>query len=445
MAAVLIGAGVFLYVRLESSLTATIDRGLDTRADDLATLVAAGSGPALARRVSSVGSAGESLDQVLDAHGRVLASSPGLEGTPALSRGEVERALGHRLAVDHKALPGYPGSWRLLVRSTGDATGAPVLVVVGAPLADRERELANFRRGLLIGGPIALLLASLVGYWVAAAALRPVDSMRRRATAISTARPGQQLPLPKSRDEIRHLGEALNDMLGRLEAAFARERRFVSDAGHELSTPLALLRTELELALRRERPPDELRQAVRSAIEENDRLARIAEDLLLLAPAADGTLPLHPERFEPQDLLARVAQRFEARASDQGRTIDVEPTAACAVQADPALLEQALGNLIENALRYGDGTIRLSALETDSSLELHVTDEGPGFPGDFLDRAFERFSRADPARRRGGVGLGLAIVDAIASAHGGSARAQNRPGGGADTSITLPGASTPSG
>ena len=169
--------------------------------------------------------------------------------------------------------------------------------------------MRSLRDELLIAGPIALLLATLAGYGLAGLALRPVESMRRRAAAISAERPGERLPVPQTGDEVERLGETLNEMLARLEAALLREREFVADAGHELRTPLALLRTELELALRHGEGVDELRQALRRSSEEVDRLAQLAEDLLLIARADQGQ-------------LAAAARRARAGRSARHRSVD---------------------------------------------------------------------------------------------------------------------------
>jgi two-component system, OmpR family, sensor kinase len=311
-------------------------------------------------------------------------------------------------------------------------------VVVGASLEGRAEALESLLGQLLVGGPIALLLSSLLAYGLAAAALRPVESMRREAEAVSAAEPGRRLPLPPSHDEIARLGTTINRMLGRLEAALARERRFVSDASHELRTPLAALHIELELALRRERTPEELRNALRSAAEETERLAHLAEDLLVLARAGGGQLPVRPEPLPAAGLLADVRERYGRRAAEAGRPLEVQADDRLRLSVDRLRAEQALGNLVENALRHGGGRILLQAHRHDGRIELHVRDQGQGFPPDFIGHAFEPFSRADPARACGGAGLGLAIVELIARAHGGGAHAANLDDG-TDAWLDLPG------
>jgi signal transduction histidine kinase len=260
--------------------------------------------------------------------------------------------------------------------------------------------------------------------------------MRREAEAVSAAEPGRRLPLPPGDDEIVRLGTTLNTMLDRLEGALARERRFVSDASHELRTPLASLRTELELALRRPRPAAELEAALRSAAEETERLSRLAEDLLVLARADGGGLPVHPERLPAAQLMAEVRERYAAQAARAGGAIEIE-AGQVEVVADRLRAEQALGNLVENALRHGRGRVRLLARRANGRVELHVQDQGPGFPPEFLDSAFDRFTRADSSRQGPGAGLGLAIVEVIARAHGGTAHAANLPQG-ADVWVELP-------
>jgi signal transduction histidine kinase len=225
-------------------------------------------------------------------------------------------------------------------------------------------------------------------------------------------------------------------MLARIGDGLARERRFVADASHELRTPLALLKTELELALRRARTTEELESAIRAAAEDTERLSRIADDLLLLARAEQGRVPIKREAVDVADVLETVAERFRPRARLEQRDLSVAPGDPLVVKGDRVLLEQALGNIVDNAFSHGAGPITLSADRRNGSAELHVRDEGGGFAADFLARAFERFSRGQKTSTDGS-GLGLAIVETIADAHEGHAHAANTNGGGADVWITL--------
>jgi len=338
--------------------------------------------------------------------------------------------------VDHSSLAGVHEPERLLAQPIV-FEGQPLIVVVGTSLDDRTSALSNLLTLLFIGGPVALVLASLAAYLTVGSALRPVEAMRRRAAEVSAAGSQQRLPVPPAHDELHSLGETLNAMLDRLEAAVERERAFVDDASHELRTPLAVHKAELEVALRYGATTEELRAAIASAIEEADRLSRLAEDLLFVARFDKGTPGLEPEPIEVGTLFEAVRKRLNGSAERDGRPILAEAPDGLIVNADRARVEQALQNMVENALRYGEGPVRMRASAVGDRVELHVSDSGPGFPADFLPRAFERFSRADRARSGEGSGLGLSIVDAVARAHGGRAMARNASEGGADVWIEL--------
>jgi heavy metal sensor kinase len=420
VAGVLAAMGLFIYLRVGGELLASADAGLQAQAVEVRANAEAGR-----RLTDSDATAGPSVAQLLTPAGAVVQSEP-----PSLP------PLPHARRLHTAQVPGLDGHWRILtVRQK--VRGQPRILVVGRSLHARDETLDRLGREYLIAAPVALLLAVLAGYGLAAAALRPVEAMRRRAAAVSAEAPGQRLPVPPARDEIHALAVTLNDMLERLERSFERERRFLSDASHELRTPLALLRGELELALSRPRTREELEASVRSAAEETERLSRLAEDLLLLARADQGQLPIRAERISVPELLDRVRTRFSTYAAELGRPLGVESAGEPAVDADALRVEQAVGNLVSNALEHGDGAVVLRSHTVDGRVEIHVTDEGRGFPEPFVSRAFDRFSRADGARASGGSGLGLAIVELIARAHGGDAHVANRRGGGSDAWISL--------
>lgn len=437
MTVVLVAVGAFLYLRFERDLDASVDQGLRSRADDVTALVRqSGSGLTGAGR-GSLTEEDESFAQILAPSGRVIDGTAVLRDRSLVTEAELSGARAGTIEVEREGVvePGEPA--RLLATPVRDQ-GQRLVVVVGTSLEDQREALGNLLALLAIGGPIALLLASLAGYGVAAGALRPVDAMRRRAAAIEDADPGQRLPVPPADDEIARLGDTLNAMLARLESALERERTFVSDASHELRTPLAILKTEIELALHAGRTREELHDALRSAGEETDRLAQLAEDLLVIARSDRGRLPVRLTSVDAADLLGGVKERFARRAAEQDRVVHVAAEPGLELTVDPLRMEQALGNVVDNALRHGGGPIHLAASQDDGIAALRVSDSGPGFPDGFLGQAFDRFTRADVARARGGTGLGLAIVAAIARAHGGVARASNRDGGGAEICIELP-------
>jgi signal transduction histidine kinase len=456
----LAAAGWLLDVRLSEDLSQSLDQSLRQRSQDLAVLVRDGVEP-LDFESTGLIERGESFAQVVDNHGSVLAASSSLRGRALLGPREVARAREGSVFFDRPSVPGLDEPARLLAVPV-PSRGGQVVLVVGATQGNRLETLATLRTEFFIGGPALLVAAALGGYLLSGAALRPVDLMRRRAQAITAHEPGQRLPLPAARDELARLGATLNDLLSRLEAALDRERKFVADASHELRTPLSLLRTELELALRHPRSAVELRRAIESTAEETSRLTQLAEDLLLMAAADQGRLPVRLGTLSVDDLLTRCAAHFEIELATQGRSMRIGTQAVPALVgaagptlvgaagpirdgvvvrtlvADGLRLEQALGNLIDNAVRHGAGDVCVFASQNRESIELHVTDQGPGFAADFLPRAFERFSRPDTGRTGGGTGLGLSITQAIARAHGGTAHAANRRERGADLWLTLP-------
>jgi two-component system OmpR family sensor kinase len=428
MTAVLAGTGWVLYSQLGSHLALALDRDLQLRAQDLGVLVNGGRRELPKVSGSRFVEHGESFAQLLGRNGRVVDATLPLGTSPLLTPTELRTVLRHPLYASRSQVVGLNEPARLL--ATPVRRG---VLVVGATLQNRAETLSSFRYELSIAGPIALLIASLVGYLLAGSSLRQVESMRRRAASISAETSGQRLPVPRTGDELQRLAETLNKMLGRLELALDRERGFVADAGHELRTPLALLRTELELALRQPTSPDALRSSVENAVLEVDRMSLLAEDLLLIAQSDRGALPLRVETVDVGGLFASLVNRF----GSGNRPVSTAGV-GLVVTGDRLRLEQALGNLVDNALRHGAGTIELSATASDGVVELHVRDGGPGFPPEFLGAAFERFTRADPARGGGSAGLGLSIVSVIAAAHGGTARAENMSPRGAHVWIELP-------
>ncbi|MCP9484249.1 MAG: ATP-binding protein [Gaiellaceae bacterium MAG52_C11] len=429
MALLLAATSVFLFLRLAATLDETVDDALEARTAELKQRLEQGD-----LRLSNADE-DESFVQVMGEQAPVAAATPNVGLEPVLAPAEVAHARAGAIRLELDAVRGLEGRVRVLATPV-----QRTILVVGASLEERDEALAGLLGELALIEPVALVLAALLGYALATAALHPVESMRSEAAAISAAQPGRRLSLPPTKDEVSRLGETLNAMLGRLEGALARERSFVAEASHELRTPLALLRAELELASSRPRSQAELEEVLRSAAEETDRLAQLADDLLVLARSDGGHLQILRAPMSVADLFATVARRFRSRAEHAGRAVEVGAPEALSISADRLRLEQALGNLVENAFRHGRGPVRLAALERGDCVELHVEDEGAGFPFEFLARAFERFGRADEARSGSGAGLGLAIAEVIAVAHGGSAHAANRASGGADVWLSIPSA-----
>jgi two-component system, OmpR family, sensor kinase len=406
----LVGASWFVYARLRADLDDRIDALLSARSTAAGELALdAGLGGV------AIEDPEESFVQLLGADGALLDQAGG--GRYAAVGGPVVADATVAGSILERDVPGIDGRARLLVRRLDHGH----VLVVGESLRDREDALGSVVNSFAVGGVAALVLAALVGSLLARAGLRPVEAMRRRAAAISLHQADEGLPLPATEDEIRRLGVTLNEMLARMRASYEREARFVADASHELRTPIAVVKTELDGALRGGDFGPRTRDALLAAVEECDRLAQLAEDLLVLAKADGGRIPLRPERVDLGALLVRVRDRFVDRAAERARSINLEVDGTSMVVADPERLRQALQNLVENALRHGKGTVTLRALDVPGGVVLEVSDEGRDLPGEFAPLAFERFTRAD--RTRDGAGLGLAIV----AAHGGSAAIDTPP------------------
>jgi signal transduction histidine kinase len=436
MVLVLAAAGLFVYLQLRADLDEGVDASLVSRADAVAASVAGSGGAGLDDAAAgALEDPEENLAQVLGADGSVVEEAGGAS-EPALTPGEVDEAATAPLIVE-RSVPGIEGTARVLARPLEDASSSGEVLAIGQSLEDRDETLSGLVTSFAIGGPVAVALASLIGYLLAAAGLRPVEAIRRRACEVSLGRGEERLPVPAAHDEVRRLGETLNEMLDRLRGSFERERRFVADASHELRTPVAVLKTELEGALRAGGHRPEVREALVAAVEECDHLAQLADDLLVVARAAEGGLPVRAEELRAQAVLEGVRRRFADRAEGRGRRIEVDAPDDLTLQADPQRMRQALGNLVDNALRYGEGEVTLSARAVDGAVAIDVADQGPGFDRDIASRAFERFTRGDSARTRGGSGLGMAIVHAVVEAHGGSAEIVPAEGGGR-VRISLP-------
>ena len=439
MVLVLAAAALFIYLRLQGSLNETINAGLRSRSDDAAALVRRSDVGLAEMQGGRLADSEEGFVQVLSPEGRFVDGTTATRA-PALPPEDTLRGLQAPTTLERR-VAGVEGTARILARPVASRRGF-LVVVTGSSLQDREEALSGLVTSFLIGGPIAVLLASGIGYLLASAGFAPVEAMRRRAERISLTRDGERLPLPSAQDEIRRLGETLNEMLERLQASFDRERQFVADASHELRTPLAVAKAELEAAIRFGGDGDKVHESLVAALEETDNLTQLAEDLLLIARAGDGQLPVRREQVEVRELLERTRHRFADRAREQGRDIVVDAPAGLTSSLDPLRSGQALGNLVDNALRHGAGDIRLSAREQNGAVEIEVGDQGSGFPTELAPRAFERFARGGNTSTRG-AGLGLAIVHTIAEAHGGSAEIVDGSSRGATIRLRIPLAAGP--
>ena len=420
MGVVLLVVGYFLYVHTRHVLDHSINAELRTRQSALRSYVASvDHGPTGGIPTGQFAQQGE-YAQVISPHGRVIASSPPGEDS-MLTASEVVRASRRTTVITRdEALRFRAGP--------ASFSGKPVVVVAGDSLVFRERALGGLRNSLLLGLPLALLVAGGIAYAIAGRALGAVEAIRRRAETIVRADPDARVPVPKPEDEVRRLARTLNDMLQRLAGAAVQERAFAANASHELRTPLTALSGELELALKHGSTLEQLQAALRRCQQDTHRLIALADGLLLLARSDDG--PLAARELTPvDDLLAGVAHQAQGEAQAQGRAVSVDPGGVVAA-VDPLALTRAVRNLVENALIHGRGDITLAA-ERDPAgcVVVSVCDDGRIEDPELPAHAFDRFYRGRDAAHRPGAGLGLALVEAVAIQHGGSAHLGTGPDG----------------
>ncbi len=413
----------FAYRDLGGELSDAITEELTIRVDDLAEGVHSGTTPPGAALVTA---------QTVNRDGAVLSPSG---ARPLLTSDEAARAAEGQIVVD-RAVPDIGGDARLLARPIGGTRSDPIIGVAATSTQSVTRARERILLILLVAGPFLTAAVALAAWLVTGAALRPVRRMAGEAATITPADAGRRLRVPRSDDEIAELARTLNAMLDRIETAIAHERGFIDDAAHELRTPIAVLRGELELALQVRDDPEAVAEGLASALEETDRLTRLAHDLLTLARADAGQLLPGDAQTE---LLAASRASVRRLPTRDGVTVEVHGDPA-EVRGDPEWIDHIVTNLVGNACRHARGRVAVTVRAAAESGRLEVADDGPGFPAELVDRAFDRFVRADGERGTGdGAGLGLAIVASLAHAVGGEVDADNGPPlGGARVEVTLP-------
>ncbi len=431
--AVLTGA-VLLIALQRASLIHALDSSADKAGTDVAALVVRGTLPQLVLS----GSGGVDRIQVVDADDTVIAFSPSSDAhTPMLDPAQLAQArAGHRITID-----GARANLNEQVRVTAVPAGLDT-VLIGTGLARVDQSVHILRSAALVGCPIAVLVMALATYFIVARTLRTVAGLRQGAEEITAAGlADQRLPVSNAQDEIHRLAVTLNAMLDRIEASTRRQRTFVGDAAHELRSPLASLRVQLEVAGRLG-PHTDWPAVVQDSLVDVDRLDRLVEDLLALARSDEaGGVLRRREPVELDELVTSIGSGYaEAR-------VPVTITAApVVVDGDADGLRRVVVNLVDNAVRYAKSSVQVT-VETgqhsgpNGTVSLTVADDGPGIPAAERERVFDRFYRVHESRSResGGTGLGLPIVRDLVRAHGGVVRlADNHPG--LRAIITLPAA-----
>jgi signal transduction histidine kinase len=371
--------------------------------------------------------------QVLDSSGHVLTATRTLEGVSAI----YLLPTGAKQPVRQKAADNVITDEVQVVATRTSQHDTIIAVTPTGILLPLESEFAS---RLLLAVPVILILAGLAVWLIVGRALRPVENIRRAVTEITSADLNRRVPEPGTPDEIGHLAHTMNDMLGRLDDAARRQRRFVADASHELRTPLAAIRTTLDVGLAY---PDKAPwpEIAERAVQQSAKLEELIEQLLLLAKTDESQLTA---RQQPVDLAA-VLNDTVAHLPAHDTAIKLHAAPGLVVAGDASHLERLFRNIIDNALRYAASQVTITATADDGIARVEVDDDGPGIPAADRDRVFGRFVRLDPSRNRttGASGLGLAIAREIALAHRGEITLLERPGGGTRAAVTLPLRDTP--
>lgn len=420
-AAGLAGSAVLLATWLHTSLIGGLDQTALQRAQVIAAAIDTGklttSLPASAE--------GDTAVQVVDSKGAVRASSTNLEGEQRLFT-FTATATGDPQARTVHGLPlGDNGAWRTVAIPAGQPPDR-VTVYVAVPTATVDRSLGQLTAALATAVPVIVALLTAVAWALTGRALRPVDTLRAQAAAITASDLSRRLDVPATHDELGRLARTLNDLLDRLDAATRQQRQFIADAAHELRSPLSSLLTQLEVAVRH---PDTAQWPTLAPdlVEESERLSRLIDDLVQLA-----RLDARPRlRRRPVDLDEIVFAEVRRARQYSPVAIDERAVSAARVHGDADALARVVRNLLDNATRYATSRIDIQLAVTDGVAHLVIADDGPGIPAPDRQRVFGRFTRLDDARARdaGGSGLGLAIVRDIVAAHHGTARIQdNAPG-----------------
>ena len=400
-----------LYGVLVVTVNHTIDAEVRGSAADVVALVDRG------RLPSPIPVSGAQVVQVVDRSGRVISASVNADRlTPLLRPAELARAAAGESVEVPGARAGMSGPLRVVGSRAGPAT-APVTVLVALQVGDVAESQRVLLRLLVATYPLLLAVLAAIAWRVIGSALRPVEELRSGAERISGTGRDERLPVPASADEVHALAVTLNGMLDRLAAARERQRGFVADAAHELRSPLASMRTQLEVAQRLGEGGDLPAELLLDVA----RLTRLVEDLLLLARSDAAQTPPERQVLDATTLLTDIAHRYA------GSRVPVTVTPAVGgleVRADPDELGRALTNLVDNAVRHAGTRVQLAAERTADGVVLTVVDDGPGIPEALRENVFERFTRLDDARDRdaGGTGLGLAIARELVRRAGGTIR-----------------------
>jgi heavy metal sensor kinase len=434
----------FLYGVLSNGLRERVDETLRSEAGAAAgmyedELVEMKGGRQAAAEEAVVGARFTGTVVAVVVEGRVLAANK------RAPEGDLAAVAARAAAAGPETITAFPEYGKHGARASARRAGEPgreALILALAPLDSVAAELRTVRRALFVALPLILALAGVGGFLLATRSLAPLGSMARQAHQIGGSSLHKRLEIGGAAEELQVLAASFNGLLARLDQSFETMRRFVADASHELRTPLAVIRGEADVALTRERGAGEYRESLAVILDESRRLSRLVDDLLNLARADSGRVPLVVREFYFNDLLAECCRSVQPAAAARGIGIECLAPRDAPFRGDEDLLRRLVINLLENAIRYTPrgGQVSAALEQSPEYIKVCISDTGPGIAPEDAARVFERFYRADQARSRkdGGFGLGLSIVKWIAEAHRGTVELSSRPGAGSVFTVTLP-------
>jgi heavy metal sensor kinase len=442
LALLLFGFSLLLFGVMRHQLLQAVDTGLQEELREFTNEIALAKTPPelLEQARRRFLEHGDYHFQLLDPAGNVFFQSHAFEGQPLISTPAPAPATSSELSFETRKLSEL-GLCRM-VTSVVDGPGGRYTIHAATSMEPYEHQISLLITVLVASGPVALVCGLAGGYTLARRALSPVERMVDVANRITATDLHQRVEVLNPSDELGRLAQTLNALIDRLQKAIEEMRRFTADAAHELRTPLAVLKSGIEVALRSPRSAEEYRQALEAAADEANRLTRLADQLLFLSRQAAGMMQLDREEMRLDALVKDVAEQFAGRSQEAGVALTVEPLQPFTVRGDDVRLSQVFYNVLDNGIKYTPkgGRVSIRGREVDHQVEIQVEDTGIGIHPTHLAHVFKRFYRVEQSRNsdRGGSGLGLSIAQSAVEAHGGSISIESAPGRGTVVSIRLP-------
>jgi heavy metal sensor kinase len=381
--------------------------------------------------------------QIFDANGLLITSSKNISNVSIFSKKALTSEFQKKKHFDTVSVEFYPNNpmtLRMLTMPVVENNKVAYIVQVASPLGSTQSALKNLKIILFLFLPMTVILTGIIGVFLAKIALSPVDRMIDTIHQITAENLKLKVDIPDTKDEIKRLADTFNEMLDRLENAFSSQRQFIEDFAHELKTPLAVLKGELEVALKKIRSTEEYESILQSNLEEVNRINRVVEDLLMLARFDSSTIMLERKLLNAGLLVKAVVDDIQVLAAQKNIRVDCSAQDYTAIYGDENQLKRLFINLLDNAIKYtpDNGKVVVSARIIDNYAKITVSDTGTGIPDSEINHIFDRFYCVDKSRRQTGFGLGLSIAKSIVAAHKGRIEVESKSNEGTTFTVFLP-------